>query len=161
MRRFEKQIAAAVLLVALLCYLASFVIVSAHGETNGVTVQPEVPLKSSNGPYPTTQEDIWKMGIAVLTPVIVWGVSFIPKIPSPVLPAITPFVGILIGLGLKQLGSLHLSWVDMGQAGALGVFVRELVNQWVTQQVQKARAANISFTNTPPANSASPPPPKS
>lgn len=139
--------------IFLLVAFASFTVWAA---TNGITVVPEQPLASSNGPYPTTKEDLWKLGIGIVTPLIVWGLAQIPDLPSPILPLLTPLLGLGIGLLLKSLNALHLSWMDMAQAGALGVFVREMFNQWVTQQTVKARAAKAVAKAA--AVSPSPPP---
>lgn len=89
----------------------------------------------SGDPLPQTTSEFWTFAIAGITPVIVWLVSKIPNLPKAVLPTITPLVGIGLGFALKWLGDANLSWVDMAQAGALSVFVREVFNQWVTKQL--------------------------
>lgn len=90
---------------------------------------------------PTTKEAFWKWGIGAITPIIVWGLSKIPNIPRPILPTVTPLVGVGLGFLLNWLGKQNLGWVDMAQAGALGVFIREVVNQWATKQLQPTAEA--------------------
>lgn len=48
----------------------------------------------------------------------------------------TPFLGIVLGLLLKWAGTVELSWIDMAQAGAMAVAVREIFNQAVTKRLQ-------------------------
>lgn len=93
-----------------------------------------VPPETTELPGTTSQ--FWVYGISVVTPFIVRGVNvLIPKVPKWVLPSITPFIGMLLGLGLNKLTSLELTWVDAAQAGAMAVFVREVFNQAVTKQL--------------------------
>lgn len=92
---------------------------------------PELPAD-----LPKSVSQFWDYGIALVTPLIVMGVyKLVPKIPKWVLPTITPFVGIGLGLGVNALTSADLGWVDMAKAGALAVFVREVINQAVTKQL--------------------------
>lgn len=99
-------------------------------------------LTTNNDALPTTVSDYWTYGISVVTPLIVLGVKkVIPKIPTWLLPTITPFLGILLGLALNKLGASHLGWVDMAKAGALAVFIREVVNQTITQNLSKSKGA--------------------
>lgn len=92
---------------------------------------PELPAD-----LPRSVSQFWDYGIALVTPLIVMGVyKLVPKIPKWVLPTITPFVGIGLGLGVNALTSADLGWVDMAKAGALAVFVREVINQAVTKQL--------------------------
>lgn len=87
-------------------------------------------------PLPETKETLWTLVIAIITPVIIWLATKLPgNIPKPLLPVLTPFVGFVIGLILNWLASANLSWVDMAQAGALGSFVREVVNQNITKRI--------------------------
>ena len=84
----------------------------------------------------TTTSQLWAYGIAVVTPLIVQGVRWlVPKVPTWALPTMAPFLGILVGLALNAVGAAHLSWVDSAQLGALGVFVREVFNQYVTKRM--------------------------
>ena len=79
---------------------------------------------------PTTVADYWTFGIAAVTPLIISGVkAVLPKIPKGLLPVLTPVVGIGLGLALNALGQADMGWIDMAQAGALAVFVREVVDQ--------------------------------
>lgn len=103
----------------------AFVMV-ALAQTNSV---PELP------PLPHDKGAIWEALIMIVSPLVVWGVSKIPNLPSPLLPTITPLVGLLLGLGLNFLAGANLAWVDMVKAGALAVFIREVFNQWVTKQL--------------------------
>ena len=58
-----------------------------------------------------------------------------PKLPKLVLPSITPLVGIGVGLALNKFAGADLGWYDMGKAGALAVFVREVINQAITKRL--------------------------
>jgi hypothetical protein len=88
------------------------------------------------GELPKDTGAFWDLGIAAVTPVIVWIVSLImPKIPKVILPSITPVVGIGLGLILNKVAGLDLGWVEMGKAGALAVFIREVVNQGITKRM--------------------------
>jgi len=101
-----------------------------------VFAQTNAPVDPSLPALPTDKGGFWDLGIAAVTPVIVWLVSLIaPKIPKVVLPSITPLVGIGLGLALNKLAGLDLSWYDMGKAGALAVFIREVVNQAITKHL--------------------------
>ena len=84
----------------------------------------------------TSTPQLWTYGIAVVTPLIITGVKkLVPKVPKWLLPTLAPFVGIAVGLALNAVGGAHLTWVDGAQLGALGVFVRELVDQYVTKRM--------------------------
>lgn len=97
-------------------------------QTNTVPPLPDLPQ---------TVSEYWKYAIAALTPIIVWGVrKLVPKIPTVLLPVSTPFIGLLLGLGLKQLAGLNLTWVDMAEVGALAVFIREVINQAITKPIE-------------------------
>lgn len=96
-----------------------------------ITNVPPVP---PIGGIPQSKGEFWDLGIAAVTPIIVWLVRLgAPKIPSVLLPSITPFIGIGLGLLLNKLAGANLSWVDMAKAGALAVMIREVVNQAITQ----------------------------
>lgn len=89
----------------------------------------------TNDPIPTSKEDFWKWGIAFVVPVLVQGMKWLaPRIPSVVLPLTTPLLGFALGFLLNKLMGLNLGWVDMTQAGALGVFIRETWNQAITKR---------------------------
>jgi hypothetical protein len=95
---------------------------------------------------PKTVGQYWDLGIAILTPLIVTGVyKLVPKVPKWVLPAITPLIGIGLGLLVNWLTTANLGWVDMAKAGALAVFIREVINQAITKQMTTPVAP------TPPA----------
>jgi len=90
--------------------------------------QDETPLAE----LPKSTQEFWVLGIAVVSPLIVQGIKWaVPKIPKLLLPSVTPFIGMALGYGLNALGTADLGWVDAAQAGALAVFVREVVNQAV------------------------------
>ena len=89
-------------------------------------------------PLPKTVSDFWDLAIGAVSPVIIWGLAKVmPKIPRPVLPVLTPLVGMGVGAGVNWLGGQNLSWVEMAKAGALAVFFREVVNQWVTRRMME------------------------
>jgi hypothetical protein len=91
---------------------------------------------------PPSPSDFWVLGIGLVTPIIVSGVRrLVPAIPTILLPAVTPVIGLLIGLGLHYAGQ-NFGWWDGAKAGALAVFFREVVDQAI-----KAREAAV----TPPA----------
>lgn len=81
----------------------------------------------------------WKYGVAAVTPVLVWAIhSIVPKIPTVLLPSITPAIGLGLGYAINALAGANLGWVDMAEAGALAVFVREVVNQAITKRLEAA-----------------------
>ena len=85
---------------------------------------------------PHALANLWVAAIAVAAPLIVGGINkVVPKIPKVVLPASTPFVGVVLGLLLNWILSADMAWVDAAQAGALAVFVREVWNQAVTKHL--------------------------
>lgn len=88
------------------------------------------------GELPKDVGGFWDLAIAAVTPIIVWIVSkVVPKIPKVLLPSITPLVGIGLGLILNNVAGLNLTWVEMGKAGALAVFIREVTNQAITKRL--------------------------
>lgn len=94
--------------------------------TNVTTIPISAPLGGGN--------EWWRIAIAALSPVVVWGMRRIaPKVPTLLLPMSAPLIGLGLGALLKSSGTADLSWFDAGQAGAVGVFVREVVNQGVTK----------------------------
>lgn len=108
--------------------LLSMTVSVLFAQTNTPPALPGVP--ADLGGY-------WDLAIAAISPVIVLGVAKImPHIPKWVLPSITPLVGIAVGLTLNKLAGANLSWYDMGKAGALAVFVREVINQAITKRLQ-------------------------
>lgn len=117
-------------------------IVSAQ-DTNVVLTTNNIPGigEVSNDPIPTSKEDFWKWAIAVVVPALVMGLKkMAPRIPTWVLPLTTPFLGLLLGFGLKSLAGLNWGWVDMTQAGTMAVFVREAWNQVVSKQIEARRS---------------------
>ena len=113
-------------LVGMIMFLGMFAGM-AIGQTNDVPVPPAVDV-------PRTTSEIWDAAIACVSPIIVLLVNkAVPKMPKWVLPSITPFVGIGLGLILNWLAKTNLTWVDMAKAGMLAVFVREVWNQAITK----------------------------
>lgn len=119
------------------------VVLAQATNTNVVPVTP--------GPVPDipqTVSQFWDLAIAAISPIVIWGVTkAVPKIPKVLLPSMTPLVGIGLGVALNKLAGANLGWLDMAKAGALAVFVREVVNQAITK--------TITGGDTPPAPSAS------
>ena len=102
---------------------------TAFAQTNGVPAAGGVAL-------PTSAAGYWTLAIAGITPLIVTGIwKLVPKIPTLVLPLITPFIGIGLGLALNRLTAANLAWMDMAQAGGLAVFIREVFNQAITKRM--------------------------
>lgn len=96
----------------------------------------------ATAPLPSGKTSYWTYAISIVTPIIVWLVRMlVPKIPTPLLPIATPFVGLALGALLNVVADAHLGWVDMAKAGALAVFVREVTNQAITLQLQKSGKA--------------------
>lgn len=86
--------------------------------------------------------DAWNLIISVVTPTIIWLIAkYVPKVPKMFLPALTPAVGVLLGMLLNWLADLNMGFIEMGKAGALAVFVRETVNQGVKAYIANQAAA--------------------
>ncbi len=78
---------------------------------------------------PSMPGDYWVLGIGIVTPFIVSGVrKLVPSIPTVLLPAMTPLIGIFLGFALNWASHANLSWFDAAKAGALAVFFREVVD---------------------------------
>lgn len=91
-----------------------------------VTNAPVGPVE----PLPASKSEFWTLAIAAVTPILTALIyKWIPKVPKLLIPALTPVIGIGLGLGINALGKANLGWVDMAQAGALAVFLREIINQ--------------------------------
>jgi len=87
---------------------------------------PPLPMGAEH----TSLDQFWKLAISGVTPLIVgFARKLMPKIPTLLLPLSTPFLGIGIGLLMNWLAVANLSWVDLGQAGAAAVMVRETFDQ--------------------------------
>lgn len=79
---------------------------------------------------------LWGYAVAVLSPLVVLGLRRLSaqrRIPKVIWPLITPAVGLLIGLALNAAAKAGLSAEEMAKAGALAVFVREVINQALKQ----------------------------
>lgn len=110
----------------LLTFLA-LTVSALFAQTNSVPTVPGAP--ADLGGY-------WDLAIAAISPIAVTLVAFVvPRLPKWVLPSMTPVVGIVVGLALNKLAGANLSWYDMGKAGALAVFVREVINQAITKRL--------------------------
>jgi hypothetical protein len=106
-------------------------VVSVTAQTNTPPVDP--------GALPITVSGYWDLLIAGVTPIIVWLVSkVVPNIPKVLLPTLTPFLGIGLGLVINKLAGQNLGFVDMAKAGALAVMIREVFNQAITKQMTSA-----------------------
>lgn len=113
-------------------------------QTNGVPPVPAVPVTD----LPKNVAQYWDLGIAFLTPFLVTVIyKTVPKIPKWVLPAITPALGIGLGMLVNWATTADLGWMDMAKAGALAVFVREVVNQAIT----KRYASDAATAAAPPS----------
>lgn len=85
---------------------------------------------------PVVALDIWDIGIGVIAPILIWGLTKIaPKIPKPLLPTITPLVGVGLGYLVNWLAGQNMGWFEAAKAGSMAVFFREVVNQWVTKRM--------------------------
>ena len=92
---------------------------------------------------PQTKSEFWFWAISLVTPLIVAGVKkAVPSIPKLLIPITTPVLGMLLGMLLNWLQKANLGWVDMAQAGALAVFVREIVDQATRTPVVQAALGN-------------------
>lgn len=102
-----------------------------------IALMAQTNTTPADSQIPSTTSDFWKYSIAVIVPLIVGGFrKVVPQIPTWLLPVSTPFVGIVLGAGLNALGASNMSWVDMAQAGAMAVMIRESFNQIVTKQLE-------------------------
>jgi len=124
-----------------LSLLAALFTLDIFAQTNDVPYTNSVPGIGNiqNDAIPTSKEDYWKWAIAVVVPFIMTFIKYIiPKIPSLLIPVLTPVVGLGLGFGLKALTDANLGWVDMTQAGALAVFIREVVHNAMTKGLTPA-----------------------
>ena len=91
--------------------------------------------------------------IACLTPIVVWLVKAVaPKVPSRYLPLMTPVIGVIFGVILSRFGIQDIGWIEAAVSGALGVAVRESVNQNVTkpnEQMQELLAYKQQQSGAP------------
>lgn len=101
-------------------------------------------LSASSYVADTSKDAAWSYVISAISPIVVWlFTKVIPKLPKPVLPAITPLIGITVGLGLNALAGTNLGWIDMAKAGAMAVFIRETINQLVTKQITSEAVVSV------------------
>lgn len=108
--------------------LLIFSSVAVFAQTNDVPVLPVDP--SAVDPLL-----LFNSLVAVLTPLMIAGVKFLggkvlPKLPKAILPALAPFVGMLIAYLFKVVGFEDVT-TGWGAAlyGLAGVAVREFVDQ--------------------------------
>lgn len=103
--------------------------------------QTNAPTATS--PLPATTSEFWQYAIAVVVPLIVGGFrKLVPNIPPWLLPVSTPFVGLALGAGLNAFGASNMGWVDMAQAGAMAVMIRESFNQLIGKRLKAESDAN-------------------
>lgn len=93
-------------------------------------------VDTTTGAFPGTRDQFWAYAIAAITPVITWAFGKIPQLPRPVLPVLTPFIGMLLGFILKKADAANLHWYSAAGAGTIAVFLREVTNQLVTKQLK-------------------------
>lgn len=106
-----------------------------------------VPMPAA---LPKTVAEYWTLLIAGVTPLVVTGVwKLVPKIPTVILPLMTPVLGIGLGLLINAVSKANLGWVDMASAGALAVFVREVFNQAITKRLADAATPVITTPTAP------------
>lgn len=116
---------------------------AAASATNAVAALPAV------ADLTLSKTQLWALAISAITPLIVGLIyQMVPKIPKFILPAVTPLVGVVMGLVLNWFQKANLGWMDMAQAGALAVFVREVFNQATQATLAKAAAAAPAPTVT-------------
>jgi hypothetical protein len=133
--------------LAVFAFLAFTCVTFAQTVTNAV-----VPAVTGLN-LPQSKTEFWVWGIALVTPLIVAGVKkVVPKIPKLLLPIATPFIGIGLGALLNWLQKSNLGWVDMAQAGALAVFVREIVDQAARTDVVQNALGRAPVPPVPPAS---------
>lgn len=118
--------------IALLFFL---LLASGIGQTNVVpAITDALPVPPGESPFGPA---FWQGVIAAVTPVLVYLLRLmLPHMPKFVLPSVSPFIGVMLGLVLNWLATAGLSWVDSGLAGAAGVAVREIVHNTITQHLQ-------------------------
>lgn len=114
-----------------------------------------VPVTSL--PASPSAVDMWDLVIGIVSPFIVWGVAtLMPRVPRAFLPLMAPIVGVGLSYIISWLGGLNLGWFEAAKAGALAVFFRETVNQWVTKRL--VQPSPDSAQSKPSDSSATTPP---
>ena len=137
-RVFHRLFNAIMWIVCLLYLVCTLVLMAAGAHAQATNTPSIVPGA------PATVTALWELGIPLVAPFIIAGVAkLLPKIPKVFLPALTPAVGILLGLLLNWLGKAHLGLIDMAKAGALAVFVREVFNQGVSKYLTQSAPPEI------------------
>lgn len=92
---------------------------------------------TSTTPLPETKVDFWKYSIAIVLPIILNGFKkLVPNIPKWMIPASTPFLGLLLGGIMKWTGFHEISWWDAAEAGGLAVLIREGWHQAITKATE-------------------------
>lgn len=100
---------------------------------------------------PTSLSGYWDLVIGAVAPFIVTFLAkVIPKLPRNLLPLLAPAVGVVLAHILGHLTSLHLSWFDAAKAGALAVFVREVINQNVSKYLNVTWGPPVPVQGPPP-----------
>lgn len=84
----------------------------------------------AGGTGPVDSATLWNYVVAIVSPIIIWGVNkIVPKIPKLLLPLASPFVGLAVGLLLNKIADAGLSAQASMVFGGLAVFLREVTNQ--------------------------------
>lgn len=118
----------------------------------GIPSDPSLPTIT----LPTSLSGYWDLVIAALAPIIVTFVSkYVPKLPKNLLPVVAPVAGVVSAHVLSLLTNMHLSWFDAAKAGALAVFVREVINQNVSKYLNVSWGAQ-AITAAPAATAPAP-----
>ena len=116
--------------ITAILFLLCATVLAVFGQTN-------TPPADSLPELPGDVHSFWKYGVAVVTPLIVTFIHWAaPKLPKLLLPSITPLIGLGLGFELNHLTAANLGWVDMAEAGALAVFIREVTNQAITKRLE-------------------------
>jgi len=135
---------------ALGCWLFVAMMAIAMAQGTNFAVPSLVDTTGPTG-IPQSTDQLFALLIPIVTTGIVFLFGKIPQLPRPFLPVLTPFVGILVGLVMNSLTSLHLGPAQMAFAGTVAVFLRETTNQLVTKQLKPLEE---SKTDTKPVDGA-------
>lgn len=96
------------------------------------------PFEPEVGKLPSTQEELWKWAIPIITLLAMQGIKQIPRLPNWIIPYLTPVTGILLGLGMSYIRQANIGWVDMGTMGALATWFHQMIMQTATRKADPA-----------------------